>query len=344
MAAVLVEELVAGRVAHGAVSRPSAGAAGSGGAGRFGVEAELALGSAVAVEHLAHTLVEAAQGVRLVRDARVNALLLGGIPHAVSVGVTSAGGGVGGTALGAARLSGGVPSALVGGRALVGGGESGADRLAAGRVGVVLAVSAGSAGTLSRSGRAGRSASRAGPDAAVVGVAAAHVGVGELALSAARATVPQAHRVSLAGGFRAGAVAGSAAFTGVGVPHAGSSGGAGSLAEGLALSAASVRGGDPLAGRIGVAVGLSTSGVAGGIAGLGDGVQDAARGGASAGGEVGEVASGCASVAVPVAESGLLALTLVGSDDGAELGAHLELVIPSTLGIGVAAALAGVAS
>lgn len=61
MAAVLVEELVAGRVAHGAVRRPSAGASGSSSAGGFGVEAELTFGSAVTVEHLAHTLVEAAQ-------------------------------------------------------------------------------------------------------------------------------------------------------------------------------------------------------------------------------------------------------------------------------------------
>lgn len=148
MAAVHVEELVAGRVAHGAVAGPRAGATGSGSAGGFSVEAELALGGAVAVEHLAHSLVEAAQRVGLVGGARVDALLLGGIPHAVRVGVASTSGGVGRAALGAARLGGGVPTALVGDGALVDGLKSGADRLAAGSVDVVLAVGAGSTVTL----------------------------------------------------------------------------------------------------------------------------------------------------------------------------------------------------
>jgi hypothetical protein len=55
-------------------------------------------------------------------------------------------------------------------------------------------------------------------------------------------------------------------------------------------------------------------------------------------------ASGCADVSRPVAESGLLALGLVGVDDSAELRADLEVGVPLAVGVLVARSLGGVAS
>lgn len=99
-ATVDVEEFVAGRVAHGAIDGPSAGALRSILASGLAGVAELALGSASTVDHLAHGLIEAVSGVGLVAGTRVNALLLGGVPHAACVGVAAASGGVGRAALG----------------------------------------------------------------------------------------------------------------------------------------------------------------------------------------------------------------------------------------------------
>lgn len=75
---------------------------------------------------------------------------------------------------------------------------------------------------------------------------------------------------------------------------------------------------------------------------MSDGVEGAATSRACSRSFIGEGASGCASVAGPHAERGLLALDLVCRDDGAKLGAHLKGVVPSAAWIGIAGSLGSV--
>lgn len=244
----------------------------------------------------------------------------------------------------AAGLGGSVPAALLRGGALRECGEGRAERLATSSVGVELTVLTGIAVSLRGSVGARSGASRSGPDAGVVGIAAGGVSVSVLALGGAGTTGPHAEGVFLAGSFGRGTAASSTAFTVAGVPHTGRSLQAGVLAESLALACA--RGGarGPLARGVGVAGVGSGGGRAGRVAGLGDGVEGAARDGASLASGVDGSASGCADIAGPVAESGLLALGLVGVDDNAQLRADLEVGVPLAIGVLVARALGGVAS
>lgn len=213
------KELVTRRIAHGAINRPSTGTVKSTVTGRLRGEAELTLGLAVVADHLTHTLVEAVSGIRLVRDTRVNTLLLGSIPHATVVSVTASSSRVSSTTLGTTRLGDITPAALFRSRALRDGGKSGAERLTASSVGVELTVRTSITITLASSILTGSSTSRTSPDTSVVSVAAALVVMSELALSGALTTRPHAHSISLAGRFRRSTATGSTAFTSISIPH-----------------------------------------------------------------------------------------------------------------------------
>ena len=338
------EKLVAGRVAHGAIDRPSAGTLRSVLARRLGSVAELTLGSAVSINHLAHGLVEAGGGVSGVGSARVNTLLSGSIPHAVVISIAASSGGVGATALRTARLSFGVPTALFRSRALGESGESGAERLATSSVGVVLAIAASITISLRSSVGARSCASRTSPDASIVGVAARAVRVSELALSGALTTRPLAHLIFLASSFGRGTAASRAAFTRGRIPHTRVGVHALVLLQGIALTVAAVGVSDPFARRIGRARVLISGGRASRVTSLGDSVEVAARSGAGLSSGVDGRASRSASVTRPIAKSGLFAFSLVGVNDNAQLRADLEISVPLAVGILVARSLDGVAS
>ena len=279
------EKLVAGRVAHGAINRPSASTFGSVLARRLRSVAELTLGSAVSINHLAHGLVEAGGGVSGVGSAGINTLLSGSIPHAVVISIAASSSRVGATTLRTTGLSFGVPAALFRSRALGESGESSAERLATSSVGIVLAIAASITISLRSSVGARSCAGRTSPDASIVGVAARAVRVSELALSGALTTRPLAHLIFLAGSFRRGTAASRAAFTRGSIPHTGVSVQALVLLQSIALTVAAVGVSDPFARRIGgarILIGLRR---ASRVASLGDGVEG---GGVGAGIRIGQ--------------------------------------------------------